>query len=112
MQLKQGVIIEGIHPRMWEHMLLADVFWRRHIGYELVATSIVDGKHTARRSDHYSGTAFDGRTWTGIESGKQMSPETRGLLLNAYKDFMGDDFYIVDEGTHWHTSWRPMYHKP
>ncbi len=107
MRLKSTrVSVAGIHPTILPNLFLVDEWCRRNLGYELVITSCTDGKHS-RTSRHYLGTAIDIRTWTTPDSGKQINGAARSDLRARLKKHLGPDWFVLDEGTHFHIDWRP-----
>lgn len=105
MKFKAGVSVYGAHPFIWLHIQHASKFWNTHM-HGLTITSMCDGKHS-KHSDHYKGMAWDTRTWTTRDSGVQVYGDARSILFEKYIEHMGDQFFVLDEGTHFHTSWRP-----
>ena len=107
MKLKSNhVSVEGLHPALLPHLFRIDGWCRRHLGYELIITSCTDGQHSPT-SRHYLGTAIDVRTWTTPESGTQITGDARTELATKLKRFLGADWFVLDEGTHFHIDWRP-----
>jgi hypothetical protein len=78
---------------------LVDSASKSTTGKEIVITSGLDGKHS-RKSLHYSGNAFDIRTfiYTTSEVNK---------LIPALKLVLGSDYDVVYEGNHIHIEYDP-----
>ena len=96
MQLKPGVRIYGIRPEMvWALSACSEVY--RKEGYELVVTSISEGKHQ-RASKHYTGCAADLRM--------HMLPNP-GLIVQFLRQALGEDFDVVLEKDHIHIEFDP-----
>lgn len=107
MKLKSNTVsVDGIHPALLPHLFRLDDWCRDHLGYELIIISCTDGKHSST-SRHYLGTAIDMRTWTTPESGVQIGEPRRTGLFTGLKNFLGRDWFVLDEGTHFHIDWRP-----
>jgi hypothetical protein len=108
MRLKSSqVSVDGIHPFILPYMFLIDEWCRDHLGYELIITSCTDGQHSST-SRHYLGTAIDVRTWTEPASGMQIEGDVRSKLVTQLKHILGKDWFVLDEGTHFHIDWRPQ----
>lgn len=95
MQVKKGVISEGVAPQIWYALGVADNVYRA-AGYTLVVTSLKDGKHSAQ-SLHYRGLAADLRTRT-IKTGDEL----RNIYarLKNILDFFGYDVVLEDDHIH------------
>lgn len=92
----QPVTIQGMHTT-------AKVY--ESLGLELTITSVCDGEHKAG-SKHYSGLAFDCRTWRN-EKGDQMSIASKAFLRSLLKKALGEDWDVVIEKTHVHIEYDP-----
>lgn len=99
--------IKTLRPEVIRAMFVVDIIWREQLQYELIITSVEDGKHS-KRSRHYLGLAFDARTWTTAYSGQQLPSKRRKALLELCKNILGEDWFILDEGTHFHFDYRPL----
>lgn len=66
---------------------------------EAVITSILDGKHK-ETSKHYSGNAFDARSWIYTKE------EISDLLVNV-KENLGTDYDVIFETDHFHIEYDP-----
>jgi len=107
MILVKGARVEDMHKEMWPMAVRLDLWWRKYFGYELHITSGKNGKHS-KASDHNWGGGLDLRTWTTAISGEQTSSTKRRELLNRLKRFLGKHWFVLDEGTHFHISYRPQ----
>ena len=107
MKLKnETVSVAGMHPDVWEPLFKLDRAHREWHGDELTLTSCRDGKHSST-SDHYWGGAVDMRTWAKGDPGTQLSGLARERLFENVQTLMGDNWYCLDEGDHFHLSYRP-----
>lgn len=101
------VKVARMHPDIWPDLFRLDEAWRRWTDMELLITSARDGTHSDT-SDHYWGGAIDIRTWRDPAGKKgQISGNKRKQLLSKTKRLLGRNWYVLDEGTHFHLSWRP-----
>ncbi len=110
MKLKSDTVsVDGLHPALLPYLFRLDAWCREesNLGYELIITSCTYGQHS-RTSRHYLGTAIDIRTWTTPSSGVQLEDSRRMALVTALKNFLGRDWFVLDEGTHIHIDWRPQ----
>jgi hypothetical protein len=99
-KLKHGVIFDGVTGPIWYALGIADLVCEMYAGFELVVTSLKDGKHSDA-SLHYSGNAFDLRTRT-------MTEEQLGLVYNSLKlRLKPRGFDVVLEKTHIHVEYDP-----
>lgn len=99
--------VRGLHPAIIPDLFRVDGWCRRHLGYELIITGGTEHLHS-ERSRHYIGTDFDMRTWTTADSKAQITGQKRKKLFNKLKRFLGPNWWCLDEGSHFHCSWRPM----
>ncbi len=109
MKLKsQSVPVDGLHAALLPHLFRLDAWCREeaNLGYELIIASCTDGQHS-KTSRHYLGTAIDMRTWTTPSSGVQLEDSRRIALVDSLKTFLGPDWFVLDEGSHFHIDWRP-----
>lgn len=116
MKLKDSTInIDDLHPKMrYIAEKVIDPWWQMNVGYELIITSGVDGKHNAQFSNHYNGCAVDVRTWTNAASGIQMDSQRRAhvhsSLLQHLENTFGSNFVqVLDEGHHFHIAFKPSF---
>lgn len=98
----------NFHHMMWPHIMRVDKWCRRpnNLGYELVITGGTEFLHS-ELSRHYLGTDFDMRTKERWNGGPQIKGERRKNLFQRLKRFLGTDWFVLDEGTHFHVSYRP-----
>lgn len=81
MKIKDGVIMQGLHPIMRQVLKVADRIWQE-LGEELVVTSALDGEHSPG-SWHYYGCALDFRTHYFTDHEKE---KAFVLLTEAFPD--------------------------
>ncbi len=96
----------GVHPVLFSYWFLADEVCRKILGYEMIITHCLDGKHMAK-SLHYVGLAWDVRTWTTPTSGIQIDQYLRRLLAETLQEVLGDAFDVVEHDTHLHIELQP-----
>ncbi len=100
MRLKGGVRITGIRPELMVGMMAAQKVYDG-LGYDLVVTSAVDGKHSPT-SLHYSGCAIDLRT-------RHMAVNVAIQARDKIAAALPDDFDVILEPSHIHLEWQPRY---
>lgn len=100
MSLKHDVRTTGIRPEIVLALSAAAMVWARH-GFELVVTSLVDGKHRLG-SLHYAGAAADLRT-------RDMPLAVAAAATEELGECLGPDFDVVLEANppHCHVEWQP-----
>lgn len=103
---KAQTSVWNMHPVMWPTAHRIDELWWRLLGYELVIYSANDGVHS-KGSRHPLGTALDLRTRSSMPVGNQLTGAARVAVLNALKELLGDDWFVLDEGDHFHIDYRP-----
>ncbi len=106
--VKSKCDVSGMHHAIWPDLFRLDSALRGAYGQELRITHARDGKHS-RTSRHYLGTAVDMRTWTTSTSGIQVQGSERRKLFKLVQDVLGEDWFVLDEGTHFHLDYRPRY---
>ena len=111
MQYKDGVIVEMIVIKNGKRTVVkpsepiehakrvADALSERITGKEAICTALFDGKHM-EGSLHYSGNAFDMRTFI-------YTPEQIQTIFLNLKDNLGKDYDIVLHKTHIHVEYDP-----
>jgi hypothetical protein len=104
MFLKKNVKIQGLTPEILLAIMIVNEVYKSY-SIEFVITSVTDSKHTATNSLHYSGNAFDCRT-SNIPVNIP-----REMILNDIKEALGPNFYVLDEKSHFHISYKPIYIK-
>ena len=70
-----------------------------------VITSVCDGRHR-QGSKHYTGDAFDLRTWSD-NKGTQMTDHFKEYLAKNLRAELGTDYDVVVESTHIHVEYDP-----
>lgn len=98
MRLKEGVRAAGMRPEIALAASIADAVYRSH-GYDLVITSLLDGKHSAT-SLHYSGAAMDLRT-------RHLKAGDADAIVTDLSDALGQDYDVVLESDHIHVEFQP-----
>ena len=78
-------------------MIAKDVYVK--FGYDMVVTSLADGKH-GKNSLHYTGHAADLRT-------RHMRVDDKEVVADEIRKNAGDDYDIVVEKTHIHMEYDP-----
>lgn len=78
---------------------ISDEVSQKHTGKQITITSILDGKHKVN-SKHYSGNAFDVRSFT-------YSKAEIMILLNEFKKALGKDYDVLFETDHFHIEYDP-----
>ena len=100
MKLKEDVILQGLRPEMLIAVIVCNDVYAKY-GEELVITSAVDSKHSAK-SLHYSGCAIDIRTrFFEFDEVSLVAADIRGRLT--------EDFDVVVESDHIHIEYQPIY---
>jgi hypothetical protein len=97
-RLKEGVAVQGLRTEMLLGLMIALGVYQEY-GYDLVVTSLLDGKHS-RTSLHYSGCGADLRTRHMQEAHKQ-------LIADEINDRCGTDYDVVLESDHIHMEFQP-----
>ena len=103
MQIKEGVIVQGVRPELLIGLMVANDVYRDY-GQDLVVTSLLDSKHS-QTSLHYSGCAADMRTryFKDREQVEEVAAEIRTRLGNS------PDYDVVVESNHIHMEYQPKY---
>lgn len=86
-------------PAIIAMVVANDVLQELGIPHGATITSAIDGKHS-RGSKHYSGNAFDVRTF-------ELSDADREKARSMMADRMGEDFDVVLESDHIHVEFDP-----
>jgi len=97
LKLKRGVSLRGLQPPMVIALLTAHGIWSRRGHSELTVTSATDGQHMAG-SLHYVGLGIDLR---------YPSPSSGPRLVSDLYDALGEEFDVIDAGTHIHVEFQP-----
>jgi hypothetical protein len=90
--------MEGVRPEVLLGLHLADDVYRRR-GFELVVTSLLDGKHS-EGSLHYLGLAADLRT-------RDIPAVERHSMREALEQALGEEWDVVLEADHMHIEFDP-----
>lgn len=101
MQLKPSVQLTGITSELLLGLVICNDIYKKY-NVEMVITSLLDSKHSPK-SLHYSGNAADLRT--------SNIPDllTRKKILEEIKTSLGVHYDVVDEKTHFHIEYQPLY---
>jgi hypothetical protein len=106
LSFKEGVIIGGIKKATIEAMSKVAIYFDWRYQEDVVITSVSDGKHKVG-SKHYTGEAFDIRTWTTPYSGVQVTQGKKNLLCYDIQKMLGEDYDVIAESTHIHIEYDP-----
>lgn len=99
-KFKKGGEIVKLHTLL-AMMKVAYIYYKRgYTGVLNTVTSVMDGKHM-EGSKHYTGDAFDQRTWADA-TGTQMDPTEKEDLAWEIREALGPDWDVVIERTHLH----------
>lgn len=99
MKIKEGVKLTGLQPQMvMAAIVINDVYQRN--GQELVITSVIEGDHS-KHSRHYLGYALDCRT-------RYFDKHHIPAIVDELREALGDDYYVRDEPSHIHVSFKPL----
>ena len=100
MILKDGVVMQGLHPVMRAVLRETEILWKRmHHPEGVTITEVCGGVHSAV-SWHYYGFALDLRL-NYIDKGL-VGPDLDGLYLQTVLMELLPDFDIVVHSTHMH----------
>jgi hypothetical protein len=94
MKRKKNVRIGGVQPEMVVAMLLVEPVLDSY-NQEMVLTEVTGGMHS-ETSRHYSGFAFDIRTWQLQED------ETVDQCAEKIRDALGKEYRVIVHDTHIH----------
>ena len=103
---KRGVNLDGITKECLWCMSAVSEHFMLYLDRDIVVTSVNDGRHM-KGSRHYSGNAFDLRTWTTNTSGIQMDVDEKHTLAVAIINKIGIDYDVVVEKDHLHIEYDP-----
>lgn len=101
---KNDVTMAGIKPEAVLAIIAVNGVYKR-LSIKHTITSITDGKHS-EGSLHYSGFAFDNRTWAD-DQGSQLSHSEKQFLASELRKALTDEFDVVVESTHIHVEFDP-----
>lgn len=99
LSLKQGVRVHGLSTPILIAIIVAEGVYAE-LGYDLVVTAGIDGKHTDH-SSHYSGNAVDLRTNILPEIAAQKA-------LAKLQQRLTEDYFCQIEVDHIHIQFRPL----
>jgi len=100
LSFKQGVKLAQLQPQIVLGLLAVHSIFEG-FGYELVITSVSDGKHKTN-SLHYAGSAVDIRT-------RDLQASDVPLIISNIKSALGSNFDVIFEVTHIHIEYDPKY---
>ena len=106
MRFKKGVDVTGITTNTIRAIAMVENDLLDNFGYELTVTSVSDGTHKDG-SKHYSGNAFDMRTWEFQQPGVQLPIAEKNMIATSLRWALGDGYDVVVERTHIHIEWDP-----
>lgn len=98
MQIKEGVILNGLNIKMRLVLIEADKIWKG-AGQDLVITGGLDGTHSAG-SLHYYGFAVDLRT-------RYFDDKTQEQVFRALQSSLLEDYDVIKHGSHIHVEYDP-----
>lgn len=98
MQIKDGVIMQGLQKEMRPALIEADKIWAE-LNQELVITSALDGTHSAG-SLHYYGLALDFRI-------HYFTDEEKTLAFRRLKRKLSPVYDVILHNTHIHVEYDP-----
>jgi len=98
MQIKDGVIIQGLQIEMRKVLIAADKLWKE-FGEELVITAALDGVHSAG-SLHYYGYAVDLRS-------RYFPEEDKHVIAKRLQAALGSDYDVIVHSSHIHVEYDP-----
>ena len=101
--IKPGVNVVGLQEEVWK-AAYAPLRVFNSFSVDCVITSGLEGKHTAKHSDHYTGCAVDFRI-RDLRTDIQAEEVARRL-----QEVFGKDYLVICElaKQHIHVSWRPL----
>lgn len=97
--LKEGVVLWEMHPKVVEAIEKADRIFVRLAGRPATITSARDGLHSDS-SHHYAGRAIDLRS-------RDLDEATANRILRELRTDIGPDFDILLESNHYHVEYDP-----
>ncbi len=100
-----SVDISRLREEIFDAALRLDAWHLQETGRELVITSGHENfKHSVRRSAHYRRDAIDVRNWYLKEQNDDLE-----LWAKEIQSVLGVDYVVLNEGTHFHIHWAPVY---
>jgi hypothetical protein len=102
MELKLGILIQGVTPELLLGLMVADSCYRE-MGYEMTVTEIMPtpGSNHKRHSDHNSGNGADLRT-------KNVPSYKWSDLTARIQKALNGQYFVALEEDHIHVSYRPV----
>jgi len=97
--LKEGVVLWEMHPRVVAAIEDADRIFVRLAGRPAIITSARDGLHSDS-SYHYAGRAVDFRS-------RDLDEATQNRVLRELRSTLGPDFDVLLEPSHFHCEFDP-----
>ena len=97
MRKKAGVILDGVHSKLFDAALLIEPIMVKH-GQECVITSGRDSVH-GRNSRHYIGMALDFRT-------RDLNPNDYVKIADKVRKVLGEQYFSQVESNHLHVQWN------
>lgn len=95
MTFKKGVSIIGVKPELITAFLVVDSIYKKE-GFDLVITSVSDGKHGVH-SLHKYGYAFDIRVWgMDTEKIKKIAEKIRQALTHEFQVIIEKDHIHIE----------------
>ena len=98
-QIKDGVSILGLDPKMILALIIADQIYSDHNIEECVLTSATDSKHS-EHSHHLKGLAIDLRT-------NNIGINMRQPIVNVLQKALGSQYQVIFEVDHIHVEFDP-----
>ena len=98
-QIKGGVSILGLDPKMILALIIADQIYSDHNINECVLTSATDSKHS-EHSHHLKGLAIDLRT-------NNIDINMRQPIVNVLQKALGSQYQVIFEVDHIHVEFDP-----
>lgn len=96
--VKEGVVTVGIQPITLDAVVCLALLFHQH-NLSLVITEVTGGHHKVG-SLHYRGYALDLRT-------RDVPPWQLPFLLDAIRDALGLNWFVLQEKDHCHTEYDP-----
>lgn len=100
LSFKPGIRLNNLQPQIILGLLAVHSIYEEY-GYELVITSVSEGKHKIG-SLHYSGCAVDLRI-------NNIAKHDLSSIISSIKNALGSNFDVVWEVTHLHVEYDPKY---
>lgn len=98
-QIKEGVSIIGLDPKLMMALIIADQVYNDHGIEDCVLTSGTDSKHSDH-SHHYKGLAIDIRT-------SNVEVAMRAPIVAVIQKHLGNEYQVILENDHIHVEFDP-----